>query len=140
MSSSLWPHRLEHARILCLPLSPGVYSNLCPLSGWCYPTISSSAAPFSSCLQSFPSSVYSNNLALHIRWSKYWNFSISPSNEYSRLISFRMDWFDHLEVQGALKSLLQHHSLKASFLQCSAFFMVQIPHPYLTTGKIALTI
>ena len=85
--------------------------------------------------------VFSNELALHIRWPKYWNFSISPSNEYSVLISFRMDWFDLLAVQGTLKSLLQHHSSKVSILQCSAFFIVQLSHPYVTTGKtIALTI
>ena len=85
----------------------------------------------------FPSiRVFSNELALHIRWPKYWsfNFSISPSNEYS-LVSFRIDWFDLLAVQGTLKSLLQHHSLKASVLQCSAFFMVQLSHPYMTTEK-----
>ena len=86
--------------------------------------------------------VFSNKSALHIKWSKYWsfNFSISPSNEYSELISFRMDWLDPLAVQGTLKSLLQHHSLKASILWCSAFLMVQLSHLYLTTGKtIALT-
>ena len=83
---------------------------------------------------------FSSEVALCIRWPKYWSFSISPSNEYSGLISFRFDWFDFV-VQGTLKSLLQHHSLKASILWCSAFFMVQLSHPYLTTGKtIALTI
>ena len=92
----------------------------------------------------FPSiRVFSSELLLHIRWSKYWtfSFSISPSNEYSGLIAFRIDWFDLLAVQGTLKSLLQHHSSKASILQHSAFFMVQLSHPYMTTGKtIALTI
>ena len=92
----------------------------------------------------FPSTrVFSNESALHIRWSKYWSFSlsISPSNEYSGLISFRIDWLDLLSVQGTLKSLLQHHSSKASVLQYSAFFMVQLSHLYMTTGKtIALTI
>ena len=86
--------------------------------------------------------VFSNELVLHIRWPKYWSFSfrISPSNEYSELISFRMDWLDLLAVQGTLKSLLQQHSSKASILQHSAFFMVQLSHPYTTTGKtIALT-
>ena len=84
--------------------------------------------------------VFSNESALHIRWPKYWSFSISPSNEYSVLISFRIDWFDLLAVQGTLKSFIYHHSSKASILQCSAFFMVQLSHPYLTTGKtIALT-
>ena len=86
--------------------------------------------------------VFSNESALRIRWPKYWSFSfnISPSNEYSGLISFRMDWLDLLAVQGTLKSLFQHHSLKASILQRSAFFIVQLSHPYMTTGKtIALT-
>ena len=86
--------------------------------------------------------VFSNESALCISWPKYWSFSfnISPSNEYPGLISFRMDWLDLLAVQGTLKSLLQHHSSKASILRCSAFFMVQPSHPYMTTGKtIALT-
>ena len=86
----------------------------------------------------FPSvSVFSNESALRIRWPKYWSFSfrISPSNEYSGSISFRMDWFDLLAVQGTLQSLLQHHSSKASFFWSSAFFMVQLSHPYITTGK-----
>ena len=91
----------------------------------------------------FPSiRVFPNESVLHIRWSKYWSFSfsISPSNEYSELISFRMDWLDLLAVQGTLKSLLQHHSSKASILWCSAFFMVQLSHPCMTTRKtIALT-
>ena len=84
--------------------------------------------------------VFSSELVLHIRWPKHWSFSISPSNEYSGLISFRIDWFDYLAVQGTPKSLLQHHSSKASGLRCSAFFTVQLSHPYMTTGKtIALT-
>ena len=86
----------------------------------------------------FPSiRVFSNETVLHIRWPKYWSFSfnISPSNEYSGLVSFRMDWLDLLAVQGTLKSLLQHHSSKASIFQCSAFFMVQLSHPHMTTGK-----
>ena len=91
----------------------------------------------------FPSiRVFSNVSVLHIRWPKYWSFSfnISPSSEYSGLISFRMDWLDLLSVQGTLKSLLQHHSSKVSILLCSAFFIVQLSHPYMTTGKtIALT-
>ena len=91
----------------------------------------------------FPSiRVFSNESVLRITWPKYWSFSfnISPSNEYPGLISFRMDWLDFLAVQGTLKSLLQHHSSKASILQCSAFFIVQLSHPYMTTGKtIALT-
>ena len=87
--------------------------------------------------------VFSNEKVLHTRWTKYWNFSfsISPSNEYLGLISFRIDWFDLLTVQGTLKSLLQHHSLEASILRCSALVIVQLSHPYLTTGKaIALTV
>ena len=92
----------------------------------------------------FPSiRIFSNEWALHIRWPNYWDFSfnISPSNEYSCLISFRIDWFDLFAVQETLKSLLQHHSSKASILQCSAFFMVQLSHLYMTTGKtIAWTI
>ena len=82
-------------------------------------------------------SVFSNESALRIRWPKYWSFSssISPSNEYSGLSSFRMDWFDLLAVQGTLKSLLQHHSSKASVLQCSVFFIIQLSHPYMNTGK-----
>ena len=91
----------------------------------------------------FPSiRVFSNESILHIRWPKYWSFSfsISPSNEYSGLISFRMHWLDLLAIQGTLESLLQHHSSKASVLWCSAFFMVQLAHSYMTTGKtIALT-
>ena len=79
--------------------------------------------------------VFSNESALHIRWPKYWSFSISPSNEYSELISFRSDWFDLPAVQGTLKSLLQHHSSKASILQHSAFFILQLSHSYMTTGK-----
>ena len=86
--------------------------------------------------------IFSNESALHIRWPKYWSFNfISLSNEYSGLISFMTDWFDLLAIQGTLKSLLQHHSSKALILRCSAFFMVQLSHPYMTTGKtIALTI
>ena len=92
--------------------------------------------------ESFPASkFFSNESALLMSWPKDWSFSISPSREYSGLVSYRIDWFDLLAVQGTLKSLLQHHNLKASILQCSAFFMVQISHPYMTTGKtIALTI
>ena len=96
------------------------------LSLWCHPTISSSVTPFSSCLQSFPAfRVFSNELALCIRRPKRWSFSfsISPSNEYSGLVSFRIDWSDLSVVQGTLKSLLQHHNLKVSILWCSAFFI-----------------
>ena len=99
--------------------------------------------PFSFCLQSFPASgFFSNELALYIRWPKCWNFSFSknPSNEYAGLSSFRIDWFDLPAVQGTLKSLLQHHNSKSSILWPSAFFMVQLSHLYMTTGKaIALT-
>ena len=85
--------------------------------------------------------VFSNELAFHIRWPKYWSFGIRPSNEYSWLISFRIDWFDLLAIQGTLKGVLQHHSSKVSILQCSAFLMVQLLHLYMITGKIiALTI
>ena len=127
MSSSLRPHGLQHARPPCPSPTPGVYSNSCLLSRWCHPTISSSVVPFSSCLHYFPASgVFSNESVLRIRWPKYWSFhfSISPSKEYSGLISFRMDWLDLLAVQGTLNSLLQHHSSKASILLHSAFFIV----------------
>ena len=139
MSNSLQPHGLQHSRLPCPSLSP---SNSWLLSQWCHPTISSSIAPFCSCPQSFPASGSFPVRSLHIRWSKYWSFSfnISPSNEYLGLISFRIDWLDLLAVQGTLKSLLQYHNSKASILWCSTFFMVQLSHPYLTTGKtIALT-
>ena len=99
--------------------TPGVYSNSCPLSQWYYPRISSSVVPFSSCLQSFPASVFSNKSVLRIRWPKYWSFSfnIRPSNKYSLLISFRMHRMDLLAVQGTLKGLLQHQSSKASRIE-----------------------
>ena len=123
--------------------TPRVYSNTCPLSQWCHPTISSSAVPFLLPSSIFPSiRVFSSESVLLIRWPKYWSFgfSISPSNGYSGLISFMMDWLDLLAVQGTLKTLLQHRSSKASILQCSAFFRVHLSHPYMTTGKtIALT-
>ena len=136
-------HVLQYASLPCPSLSPRVCSNSCPLSWWCYLTTSSSAAPFSSCPQSFSASglpsfrVFSNELALQIRWPKYWSISFinDPSNEYSGLISFRIDWFDLLAVQGTLKSLLQHHSSKASILQHSTFFIVQLSHAHMTTRK-----
>ena len=135
MSDSLRPHGLQHARPPCPSPTPGVYSNSCPSSQWCHPAISSSVVPFS-CLQSFlASGSFSNESVLRIRWPKYWRFSISSSNEYSGLISFRMDWLDLLAVQGTVKSLLQQHRSKASILQCSAFFIVQLSHPYMTPGK-----
>ena len=144
MSDSLRSHGLQHARPPCPSPTPGVYPNSCPLSQWCHPTISSSIVPFSAYLHSFPASgcFLSNEPVLRIRWPKDWSFSlsISPSSEYSVLISFRRDWLDLLVVQGTLKSLLQHHSSKASIPQCSAFFIVQLSHPYMITGKtIALT-
>ena len=141
MPDSLWPHGLQHTRLPCPSPSPGAWSNSCPLSSWCHLTLSASVVPFTSYLQSFPASgFFFNESALRIRWSKYWSFSFSPSSEYSGLVSFRMDWFDLLAVQETLKSLLQYHSSKASILWCSAFFMVQLSHPYMTTGKtIALT-
>ena len=140
MSDSL--KGLQHSRHPCPSPYPRVCSNICLLSWWCHPTISFSVIPFSFCLQSFPpSGSFSNDSTVCIRWPKYWSFSISPSNEYSGLISFRIDWFDPLAVNGTLKNLLQHHSSKASILQHSTFFTVQLSHPYMTTGKtIALTI
>ena len=121
--SRVWllrPRGLQHARLPCPSLSPGACSNSCPLSQWCHPAILSAVASFSSCLCFFPSiRIFSNELALHIRQPKYWSFSfsISPSNEYSGLISLKIDWFDLLVVQRILKSRLQHHSSKASILQ-----------------------
>ena len=121
----------QEARLPCLSLSPGVCWNSCPLNQWCHPTNSSSIHPL--LLPSvFPSvRVFSNESTLSIRWPKYrsFSFSISLSNEHSGFISFRIDWFD-LAVQGLFKSLLQHHSLKASVFQCSASFMVKLSHDY----------
>ena len=142
MSNSLRLHGLQHTRPSCPSSTPRVYSNSCPLSQWCHPTISSSVVPFSSCLQSFPASGSFQMSWFFTSGGQYWSFSfsISPSNKYSGLMSFRMDWLDLLAVQGTLKSLLQHHSSKASILQHSAFFIVQLSHPYMITRKtIALT-
>ena len=142
VSQTLRPHELQYTRSPCPSSTPGVYPNPCPLSWWCHPTMSSSVFPFSSCLQSFPASGSFSMSQLFVRQPKYWSFSfnISPSNEQPGLISFRMDWLDLLPVQGTLKSLLQHHSSKAPIFQCSAFFIVRLSHPYMTTGKtIALT-
>ena len=138
MSDSLRPLGLQHARPPC-PSSPRASLNSCPLSQWCHPAILSSVILFSSCLQSSPASgSFLMSQLFFSRWPKNWSFSISPSNEYSGLISFRMDWLDFLAVQRTLKS--QHHSSKASVLWNSAFFMDQLSHPYMTTGKtIALT-
>ena len=133
MSDSLRSQQLQHARLPCPSLSPRVCSNPCPLSRYlilCSPLLLLPSI--------FPSiRVFPSESALHTRWLKYWSssFSISHSNEYSGLISFTTDWLDLLAVQGTLKSLLQYHSSKASILQCSTFFMVQLSHPYMTTGK-----
>ena len=134
LSDSLQSHGLWHARLPCPSLTPRACSNSCPLSWWRHPIISSSVIPFSFFLPSIFSNikVFSSESLLHIRWSKYWSFSfsISPFNECSGLISFRMDWLDLREVQGTLKCLLQHHSSKASILQCSALFIVQLSYPW----------
>ena len=135
-SRSLRPHGLQHTRPPRPSPTPGVYSNSCPLSQWCHPTISSCHPLLLPSI--FPRiRVFSNESALRIRWPNDWSFSfnISPSNEYLGLISFRMDWLDLLAVQGTLKSFFQHHSSKASILWCSAFFIVQLSYPYITTGK-----
>ena len=135
MSDSLQPMDWAHQASLPLP-SPGACSNSCPLGWWCHPTISFSVIPFS-CLQSFPAS-----WPFPKRWPKYgsFSFSISPSNEYSGLISFRIDCFPLFAVQGTPKSILQYHSSKAAILRRSAFFMVQLSPSYMTIGKtIALT-
>ena len=142
MSDSLRRHELQHARPPCPSPTPRVYSESCPSSWLCHPAISSTVIPFSSCPQSLPASVFSSESTLRMRWPKYWSFSFSiiPSKEIPGLISFRMDWLDPLAVQGTLKTLLQHHNSKASILWRSAFFTVQLSHPYMTTGKtIALT-
>ena len=135
MSDSLWPHGRQHTRPLCPSPAPGVYTNSCPLIG---DAIQPSHPLHPLLLPSiFPSiRVISNELVLCFRWPKYWSlsFNISPSNEHSGLISFRMDWLDLFAIQETLKSPLQHHSSKASILQHSAFFIVQISHPYITTS------
>ena len=142
VSNSLRPHESQHARPPCPSPTPGVHPNSCPSSRWCHPAISS-CHPLLLLPQSPPSiRVFTNESTLCMRWPKYWSFSfsVSPSNKQPGLISFRMDWLDLLEVQGTLKSLLQPHSSKASILRHSAFFTVQLSHPYMTTGKtIALT-
>ena len=142
MSYSLQPLGLWHSRLPCPSPTPRAYSNACPSSQWCYPNISSSVIPSPPVLNLSEHQGLFNESALHIRWPKYWSFSfnMSPSNEHSGRISFRMDWLDLLAVQGTLKSLLQHHSLKAAILRGSAFFIVQLSLPSMTTGKtIALT-
>ena len=139
LSDSLWPHGPQHARPPSPSPAPRVYSNSSPLSRWCHPTISSSVIPFSSCLQSFPTSgsfqmsqlFASDGQSIGVSAST----SVFPMNTQDWSISFRMHCLDLLAVQGTLKSLLQHHSSKASILRCSAFFIVQLSHPYMTTGK-----
>ena len=138
MSHSLRPHELQHSKSPCPSLTSGVYSNSCPLSQWCHPTILSSLIPFSRLLsfpasESFQMSQFFTSGGQSIGVSA----SVLPVNIQG---SFRIDWFDFLAVQGTLKSLLQHHSSKALFLRHSAFFIVQLSHPYMNTGKtIALT-
>ena len=143
VSDSLGPHESQNARLPCPSPTPGVHSDSRPSSQWCHPAISSSVIPFSSYPPIPPSiRVFSNESTLHMRWPKYWSFSFSiiPSKEIPGLISFRMDWLYVLAVEATLKSLLQHHSSKTSILRRSAFFTVQLSHPYVTTGKtIALT-
>ena len=143
MSNSLRPHELQHAR---LPLS--ITNSQSPPKPMSIESVMRSnhlilCRPLLLLPSIFPCiRVFSNESALHIKWPKYWSFSfsISPSNEHPGQISFRIDWLDLLAVQGTLKSLLQHHSSKASILLCSAFFILQLSHPYMTTGKtIALT-
>ena len=141
---TLWPHGLQHARPPCPSPSLGVHPSPCPSLWQCHPDISSSDALFLLSPSIFPSiSNFSNELFVCIRWPNYWNFrfSISPFSEYSGLISLKIDWFDLLAVQGTSRSLLQHHSLKASILWGSAFSTVQLSQLNVTTGKtIALTV
>ena len=135
--------QFSHSAIFQLFATPGTASkacsNSCPSSRWCNWLIINRVIPYHPLLilpSVFPSiRVFSKGSGLRIRWPKYWSFSISPSKEYSGLISFRIDWLDLFAVQRTLKSLLQHHSSKASILWCSIFFMVQLSHPYMTTGK-----
>ena len=141
MSNSVTPRIAAcHTRLSYPSLSPEICSISCLLSQWWHPTTSSSVSPSPPAL-SLSQHVFSHESALHIRWRKHWRFSISPSSEYPGLISFRIDSFDLLALQGTLKSLLQDRSSKASVLPCSAIFMVQLSHPCMTSGKtIALTI
>ena len=142
VSDSLQPHGLQHTRLPCPSPTHGAYSNSCPSRQWCHSTISSSIVPFSSHLQSFPAlgSFPRRQFFASGGQSIGASASVSPSNAYSGLISFRTDWSDLLAVQGTLNSLLQHHSSKASILWCSTFFIVQLSHIYMNTGKtVALT-
>ena len=141
VSGSLWPHGLLHTRLPCPSPTPGAFSNSCP-SRWCHPTISSSVVPFSTCLQSFPASgSFPMSQFFTSGGQSYWSFSfsISPSNEYSGLFSFRIDWLDLFAVLGTLKRLLQHHNSKASIFQHSAFFIVPLSHPHINTGKTSVS-
>ena len=134
LSDYLWPHRLQHARLLCPLLTPRIYWNSCPLYQWCHPTISSSVILFS-CLQSFPASGSFPVSRLFASGGQSIGASASASYKYSGLTSFRIGWFD-LAVQGTLESLLQHHhNLKASILWCSAFFTAQLSQPYTVNWK-----
>ena len=140
MSDSLRPHGLQHIRLSCPSPAPWACSNSCPL-GSRLP--SNQSHPLSSPSPPAFNHFQHQGLFQWVRWPKYWSFSfsISPSTEYLGIISFRIDWFDLLKVQGTLKRLLQHHSSTASILQHSAFFMVQFSHPYMTTRKtVVLTI
>ena len=144
MSDSLWPHELQHARPSCSSPSPQICPSSCPLHRWCHPAISSSDALFSFYFQFFPAWGTFPMIQLFASGDQNTGVSVSasvlPVNEYSGLISFKIDWSD-LAVQGTLKSLLQHHSWKASILWHSAFFTVQLSQPCMTTGKtIVLTI
>ena len=143
VSHSLQPRVLQHVRPPCPSPTPEIYPNSCPLSQWSHPTISSSVVPFFSCLQSFSASgsfQMSQSFTTGGQSIGVLASNICPSSEYSGLISFRMDWLDLLAVPGTLQSLLQHHSSEASILWHSAFFIVQLSHPYMTNGKtIALT-
>ena len=138
MSDSLRPHESQHARPSCPSPTLGVYSNSCPLSRWCHPTISSSVVPFSCCLQSFLTSGFFKWVNSSHQVAKILEFQLQHQPfqwTHPGLISFKMDWLDLLAVQGTLKSLLQHHSSNASILLHSAFFIVQRSHPHMTTGK-----
>ena len=143
VSDSLRPNALQHSKLPCPSPTPRAYSNSCPSSWWLPSNHLILSCPLLFLHSVFLSiKVFYNDSVLHILWPKCWSFSfsISPSNEYSGLIFFRIDWFVLLAVQGTLKNLLQHHGSKASVLQCSAFFMAQLSHPYMTTGKtLALT-